>query len=343
MIPTASPAPSPGGCLALAALVMLGLLSACTCQQPERTPAAAGTWWEDRDGDGYGDPASTVQTPICPAFYADPARGRDCDDSLSTVNPGSCDVAGNGRDEDCSGADGPGKGASGQHDRDGDGYSSKPGFCSDCNDSDGAIHPGAADSTRDGVDQNCDGRDGPLSLRGAHELEVGQLVITELFLGSDARGRDQWFEVFNASGARLSTAGLRIRDSAGGEYLIKDAREVRAFGLVVFSAGGRLRGSLAYRGIRLRRQGALELVANGRTVDRVDWRRDSSFPFARGASTTLYPWYINANKNDLGRSWCLGRSRGHFSGLGTPGQENDLCIPRRNPATAWPSREPPGS
>ncbi len=31
----------------------------------------------------------------------------------------------------------------------------------DCNDGNSAIHPGAADTTIDGVDQNCDGRDGP--------------------------------------------------------------------------------------------------------------------------------------------------------------------------------------
>lgn len=326
--------------LAMAAVVLLSLFSACRCRQDAPTPPAPGTWWEDRDGDGFGDPRSTIQASKCPDFYADPARGADCDDSLSTVNSRSCDVAGNGRDEDCSGADGPGK-TGGKHDRDGDGYSSRPGFCTDCNDNDRAIHPGATDTPNDGVDQNCDGRDGPLPLRGADKLQPAQLVITELFLGSDTEGRDQWFEVFNASGARLSTAGLQLRDSEGGAFVVKEAREVRAFGLFVFSAGGRLRGSQAFEGLRLRRRGALELVAGGRIIDRVDWKTDSSFPFAKGASTTLYPWHINARRNDQGKSWCLGRSRGHFSGLGTPGQENDLCIPRRDAATAWPSLNPP--
>lgn len=324
--------------LALIAMVAAGICG-CRCRQ-EPTGSKPTTWWEDRDG--YGDPGSKITAARCPAFYADPARGADCDDSLSTVNPRSCDVAGNGRDEDCSGADGPGR-KGGEDDQDSDGYSAKPGFCSDCNDRDPKIHPGAVDPTGDGVDQDCDGRDGPLPLLKADQLKPGQLVITELYLdAANADGRDEWFEVFNASGGRLRTEGLQLRDGQGKVFTVERGLEVRAFGLVVFARRpARFKGSQAYSGVRLRPASSLEIRAGGRTIDRVDWSSDRAFPFKGGASTTLYPWFINHKKNDLGQSWCLGRSRGHFGGLGTPGQENDLCIPRKDPATAWPARDPP--
>ena len=329
---------------ALAIVVVLGMFNSCKCRQTD-APLPA-TWWEDRDGDGFGDPKSTLQAATCPAFYADPARGADCDDALSTVNPRSCDRANNGRDEDCDGVDGARPSAGGTSDRDGDGYTTGRGHCTDCNDSDPGIYPGARDATADGVDQDCDGFDGPPPLCGADQLQPGQLVITELFFDTaHTDGRDEWFEVFNASKVRLSTAGLQIRDSGGGVFFVKAARVIRPFGLLVLanaSRAARFPGSQAYQGVRLRRQGALELVASGRVIDRVAWGSDSSFPFADGASITLYPWYINHRDNDRGKSWCLGRSRGHFHGLGTPGLENDLCIPRSNPATAWPASNPPG-
>lgn len=43
-------------------------------------------------------------------------------------------------------------------DHDGDGFTERQG---DCNDANPAIHPGAADTTVNGIDEDCDGRDGP--------------------------------------------------------------------------------------------------------------------------------------------------------------------------------------
>lgn len=45
-------------------------------------------------------------------------------------------------------------------DLDGDGYGSRCDLGEDCDDLDAAIHPGAPDEDRDGVDQDCDGMDG---------------------------------------------------------------------------------------------------------------------------------------------------------------------------------------
>ncbi len=47
-------------------------------------------------------------------------------------------------------------------DRDGDGYFAEGGDCGrqvDCNDTDPNVHPGACDILRDGIDQDCSGKD----------------------------------------------------------------------------------------------------------------------------------------------------------------------------------------
>nr|WP_321231178.1 PKD domain-containing protein [uncultured Psychroserpens sp.] len=64
------------------------------------------TYYEDTDGDGYGDPNSpTVEcSPIPPIGYA--ANSLDCDDSNNLLNPDASDTEGNGIDENCDGVDG---------------------------------------------------------------------------------------------------------------------------------------------------------------------------------------------------------------------------------------------
>ena len=44
-------------------------------------------------------------------------------------------------------------------DLDGDGYVAEGAGGDDCNDDDGSVHPGAAETAGDGVDSNCDGED----------------------------------------------------------------------------------------------------------------------------------------------------------------------------------------
>ena len=84
----------------------------------------------DLDGDGVNKPA-------------------DCDDGNAAIRPGAVDVADNGIDEDCSGAD------TANLDRDADGVL-RP---FDCNDANAAIRPGAQDIPRNGVDEDCAGGD----------------------------------------------------------------------------------------------------------------------------------------------------------------------------------------
>jgi hypothetical protein len=92
----------------------------------------------DKDGDGYDKEG----VPGAKAPY-------DCNDNADGIHPGAVDVAENGVDEDCSGADRQ------DLDKDRDGYE-RP---YDCNDANAGIHPGALDLPRNGIDENCDGRD----------------------------------------------------------------------------------------------------------------------------------------------------------------------------------------
>ena len=63
----------------------------------------ASTWYEDSDGDGYGDIESTASSCDAPdGFVAD---ATDCDDDAAEVHPGVDDECENGVDEDCVGGD----------------------------------------------------------------------------------------------------------------------------------------------------------------------------------------------------------------------------------------------
>jgi hypothetical protein len=59
------------------------------------------TYYQDADGDGYGNPAVTVLACVAPIGYV--AIGTDCDDTKATIHPGAIDVCYDGIDNDCNG------------------------------------------------------------------------------------------------------------------------------------------------------------------------------------------------------------------------------------------------
>jgi hypothetical protein len=82
------------------------------------------TWYQDSDGDGYGNAAVTQQSSTQPLGYVSDAT--DCEDENGSVHPGAAEVC-NGLDDDCNGlTDEADPGITGQTtwyaDTDADGY-----------------------------------------------------------------------------------------------------------------------------------------------------------------------------------------------------------------------------
>lgn len=117
------------------------------CDDSDSSVGAMRDWYPDADGDGHGAATGGVTACVGPSGYA--ADAEDCDDTDASVSPAAPEVAYDGVDQDCSGAD--------LTDVDGDGYDSTAVGGRDCNDLDAAVSPAAPEVWYDGVDADCDG------------------------------------------------------------------------------------------------------------------------------------------------------------------------------------------
>ena len=133
-----------------------------------------GPWYDDADGDGYGDDATAVL--LCDAPGAEWLLvGGDCDDDSAAVFPGADELC-NGVDDDCDGAtdNDPVDGGVWYPDEDRDGFgddASPQTSCSDltgllttggdCDDTDDTVNPDAEEVCNDRLDNNCDGAADP--------------------------------------------------------------------------------------------------------------------------------------------------------------------------------------
>jgi hypothetical protein len=132
----------------------------------------AATWYEDADGDSYGN--ATVTDVECAQPSGFVADDTDCDDTEPTTYPGAdeyCDTV----DNDCDGEldeDSAVDVVTWYADTDADGFGNlavsdidcvqPSGFVADdtdCDDTDATIFPGAEDIPYDEIDQDCDGED----------------------------------------------------------------------------------------------------------------------------------------------------------------------------------------
>jgi len=146
-----------------------GIDNDCDLEVDEPDAVDAPTWYQDDDGDGYGQDGSTVVACQNPGGHA--ALGGDCDDTEILANPGLDEVC-DGIDNDCDGAadeDDAVDAPTWYRDLDGDGYGTSDSVmvqCTqpagygalpdDCDDGDAAVHPGA-DERCNGIDDDCDG------------------------------------------------------------------------------------------------------------------------------------------------------------------------------------------
>jgi len=140
-----------------------GLDNDCDGDTDEDGPT---TWYADEDRDGFGDPGDVVNGCEQPNGYI--AEGGDCDDTDPRVNPDAREVC-DGIDNDCDGDTDEEGDEVWYADADRDGFGDPTatttactppaGYVeddSDCDDTDAAINPEAAEVC-DGVDNDCDG------------------------------------------------------------------------------------------------------------------------------------------------------------------------------------------
>jgi formylglycine-generating enzyme required for sulfatase activity len=132
-------------------------------------PVDAPSWYQDVDGDGYGDAENSERS--CTLIEGYLADGSDCNDNNPARYPGAEEEC-NGSDDNCDGdidEEGSIDASVWYMDADGDGYGDPDVFTSacdqpeaylsssdDCDDGDASVHPGLLELC-DGVDQDCDG------------------------------------------------------------------------------------------------------------------------------------------------------------------------------------------
>lgn len=221
-------------------------------------PCEEVAWYADADGDGHGDPDSTLWA--CEAPVRTAAQADDCDDGDPFIRPGVEEIC-DGRDQDCDGAIDEDAVDTTEFfaDADGDGFGSRslgasceppPGASDldgDCDDSDPDIHPDVREPICSLVDLDCDGRAGSAATQGGKAFAT----IQEAIDAAPERGQvlvcpGRWVESLTVS------QGIRLMSTTGD---FADVQIVAPDGQRVLQGSG---SAISLRG--------LNLVGTGRAV-----------------------------------------------------------------------------
>ncbi len=111
--------------------------------QIDDDPLDISTWYADSDGDGFGDPDAVTEACEAPANHT--TNSEDCDDTNVRYNPLAVEYdCEDPNDYNCDGS-------VGYEDADGDGHAA----CTECDDSNPAVHPDASEICNE-IDDDCD-------------------------------------------------------------------------------------------------------------------------------------------------------------------------------------------
>ena len=162
-----------------------GVVARDDCDDDDPNIKEKSDWFVDKDGDGHGSDADTVEACYSPTGYA--AENDDCNDAASTIFPGADEVC-NGVDDDCDSAiddsdDDVTDPLTWFPDGDDDGFGTDEGSVvaclgpsghvadgGDCDDTIPEVNPGVAEVCNNGLDDDCDGDPGDCALDAQFEL-----------------------------------------------------------------------------------------------------------------------------------------------------------------------------
>ncbi len=173
-------------------------------------------WYEDDDGDGYGDPE--VYESTCDPAAGWVQRGGDCAAADPAVHPGAAERC-NAMDDDCDGA------VDEDYDLDGDGFMVEEcadllGGEPDCDDDSAQVHPDAKEICDDGLDNDCDDGDRRCGLDGSYDLAKAEGKFHASQAGYDA-GRLVDVGDVNGDGLDDAVVTTLLADNLrGGGYLL---------------------------------------------------------------------------------------------------------------------------
>lgn len=185
------------------------------CDNQDSEILGPGTWYQDRDGDGFGDPRLDVQA--CRAPQGTVVDSTDCNDNDGSSWPGATELC-DGLDNDCD-TDIDEAGATGERtfyldaDHDGHGGSEKSVLAcvapdnygegdDDCDDTEPRMYPSNEELCGDGLDNDCDGTPNDCTLLWG-EVDMSQAQAR--LMGSEAL----------QAGTRLAPAGDTDGDGFG--------------------------------------------------------------------------------------------------------------------------------